>query len=312
MNYHELLDEATVRLGSALLGSKKFFAQSLDAPPIDEAVREAAPTSTATTQASTDLTFEQTDTPQTISIQTPTGTYEAGYLVWQWKRPSLPTILFHHGSGEDPFDVGRFAMHSVTRLFADPEDIPANIIAVRAPFHDEGSDTYAKAMGDLGDFVGMLAASTAVTETLREALIEQGGPAVVVSGISLGGWVTNLHHAVHDSAQLYAPLFAGDRLGEMFVSSAYHRMTGELAHDQPDTIRDLLDFEEVYADATAPTRPLLGRYDRIIELEVQQPAYADADLAVIDYGHVTGALQASTLREHVVEAMVEAPGADET
>ncbi len=303
MNYHEVLDEATVRLSSALLGSNKFFATSLESPPIGEVIQES----------STDLQGDiETESAQTRPVETPNGTYEAGYLVWQWKRPTLPTILFHHGSGEDPFDVGRFASNSVKRLFEDPADIPANIIAVRAPYHDGSAGEYANAMGELEDFVGMLSASTALVEALREQLVAQGSPVVVVSGISLGGWVTTLHRAYHDSAQLYAPIFAGDRLGEMFVSSAYRRMTGGLAQEHPDTLREILDFGDAYASATAESRPMLGRYDRIIELEVQQSAFADEDLSVIDYGHVTGALQSQRLRDHVVEAMVEAPGHDET
>lgn len=299
MNYHEVLDEATVRLSSALLGSNKFFASSIESPPIGEVIQGT------TVDLGSDV---ETEEVTTLDVDTPTGTYEAGYLAWQWKRASLPTILFHHGSGEDPFDVGRFASNSVKRLFEDPEDIPANIVAVRAPYHDGSAGEYARAMGDLEDFVGMLSASTALVEALGERLVTQGAPAVVVSGISLGGWVTTLHRAYHDSAQLYAPIFAGDRLGEMFVSSAYRRMTGSLAQEHPDTLREILDFQDAYASATAASRPMLGRFDRIIELEVQQSAFADEDLSVIDYGHVTGALQSQRLRDHVVEAMVEAPG----
>lgn len=300
MNYHELLDEATVRLGSALLGSKTFFRESIDADPITDVATEA------TADLRTNSFEEETLRP--VTVQTPEDTYEAGYRVLDWKRPTLPTILFHHGSGEDPFDTGRLTSNSVTRLFADPGDVPANIVAIRAPFHEGSTSDYARAMGDLADFVGMLAASTALVEALRERLVRDGAPAVVVSGISLGGWVTTLHRATHDTAEMYVPLFAGDRLGEMFVSSAYRKMTGTLAEDNPDRLREVLDYPDAYADATAPVRPLLGRYDRIIELEVQQPAFADQDLTVIDYGHVTGALQASRLREHIVSATVEAPG----
>ena len=301
MNYHALLDEATVRLGSALLGSQKFFAESIDAPHIGEVVADAT----------VDLDREiagATDQPTFVTADTPTGTYETGYDVIDWKRASLPTIIFHHGSGEDPFDVGRLATDSVSRIFADPETINANLIAVRAPYHDGSAGDYARAMGELADFEGMLASSTALVEALREQLVAQGTPVVLVSGISLGGWVTTLHRAYHDSAEMYAPIFAGDRLGEMFATSAYRSMTGELARENPETLRETLDFPDAYADATSACRPMLGRYDRIIELEVQGEAFADEDLAVIDYGHVTGSLQSGRLREYVAQAVVEAPG----
>lgn len=300
MNHHGLLDIATVRLGSALLGDDRFFAQSLETEPIGTVVAD----SMATVKSS----LPATEGPQSVRVETPAGPYRAGYQVLDWKRASLPTLLFHHGSGEDPFATGRFSTNSVSRIFGNSESVPANIIAVRAPFHDGSTSDYARAMGDLADFGGMLGAATSLIEALRERLNETGSPAVIISGISLGGWVTNLHRAFEDSAECYAPLFGGDRLGEMFVSSAYSRMTGSLAQDHPETLRETLDFPDAFAIATAPLRPILGRYDRIIELEAQAPAYSDTELKVIEYGHVTGSLQSGLLRDHLLDAVVEAPG----
>ena len=299
MNHHGILDVATVRLSGALLGSKKFFAESLESPPIADAVADAT---------TTDSIAPKSEEVQTVEVETPTGTYEAGYRAWRWRGEGASTIVFHHGSGENPFDLGRFSPNSVRRLFPEDEPTPANVIAVRAPFHDGSATAYARAMGNLRDFVGMLAASTGLVEALVSELHDGGSPAVVVSGISLGGWVSTLHRAVHGSAELYAPIFAGDRLGEMFVSSAYRHMTGNPARERPDTVREKLDFEEAYAEADSPTKPVLARYDRIIEYDVQRPAFDGTDLEVIDYGHVTGSLQSTRLREHVIEAVTEAPG----
>jgi hypothetical protein len=305
MNYHALLDDATIRLSAALVGSKKFFAQSLESPPIDEAT-----TRTTLETALPDLDRHDTEVGpmmHPIDIQTPTGTYETAFRIRHWRGESAPTIIFHHGSGEDPFATGRFTSHSVKRLFPAGFDPHANLIVLRAPFHGESTSTYAKAMGELGDFVGMLAASTALAEALTDELHDMGSTAVVLSGISLGGWVTTLHRAFHGSADMYAPIFAGHKLGEMFVASVYHHMTGELARENPDRLREILDFDDAYNEAEAPCKPVLALYDRIIQYGVQRPAFKDADLSTIKYGHVTGSLQSSLLREHVLDAVTEAP-----
>lgn len=298
MALHGTVDDATIRLSSALLGSKKFFATSLDSDPLPEIAAEA-------TAPIDDL---GTEGVQSVTVETPTGDYEAAYGVRSWKGPSSPAVIFHHGSGEDPFSEGRFDSTSVDRIFGDGSEIPGSVIAVRAPFHDRSSREYARSMGDVADFVGMLAASTAVTDALVDRLHDLGVPAVVVSGISLGGWVTNLHRAVDDSADLYAPIFAGDRLGELFVSSVYRRMTGRRARQHPDRVRHTLDFVEAFDRADAPVSGLLGRYDRIIEYEVQRQAYGYGELTTVDYGHVTGSLASDRLREHVLEALRTAPG----
>lgn len=302
MNVHTLLDDATVALSSLFLTGNKFFADAIETDPLLDVAAEA------TAPDLPPVAETDPEDPESVAVDTPNGTYEAAYAAWDWKRASLPTIVFHHGSGENPFGEGRFNSTTLHRAFADPEDVNANIVAVRAPFHDRSAREYARAMTDLADFVGMLASSTAVVDALTHQLHAQDAPAVIVSGISLGGWVSTLHQATHDSAELYAPIFAGDRLGEMFVASAYRRMTGPLARENPEALRQALDYREAYAESDSPTRPLLARYDRIIEFGVQQPAFDPEDRTVIDYGHVTGSLQTEQLREHVVRAMIEAPG----
>ncbi len=305
MNTHALLDEFTIRLSSLLLGRSKFFTESIDSAPILDVIED-----TTLPDRSQPIHETSKNDPAIVEVETPTGTYEAAVGAWQWKRSTRPTIVFHHGSGENPFDEGRFASSSLDRIFEDPSDIEANIVAVRAPFHDLTAWKYARSMGDLSKFVGMLASSTALVQAVTEDLHAERSPAVVVSGISLGGWVTTLHQTAYDSAELYAPIFAGDRLGEMFVSSAYRGMTSELARMNPERLTEVLDYRQAYADVESPTRPLLARYDRIIEYGVQQPAYDDEVQEVIDYGHVTGSLQAERLRQHVVDVMIEAPGRD--
>jgi hypothetical protein len=303
MNRHELIDVATVRLSALLLGESTFFAGSVDAPPLVDVTTETTPR------------VDEEEGPSTagrrdVAVDTPLGEFETAYLPWQWLGPEYPTLVYHHGSGERPFDVGRVSANSFRRLFLTPgEDLPVNLIAVRAPFHDGSSRAYARAMGDLENFVGMLAASTGVLEALTERIADRADGPVVLSGISLGGWAVNLHRACFGSADRYVPLFAGAALGEMFVSSVYRYMTADVARRRPARLRDVLDFEDAFRAVEADDcAPLLGRYDRIIEYDRQRPSYTGMSLAVLDRGHVTGALAAVTLRQHVLEAV---PGTDD-
>ncbi|MFC4249258.1 hypothetical protein ACFOZ7_20390 [Natribaculum luteum] len=295
MKHHELLDVATVRSSALLLRNAKFFARSVDAPPITDVA------------AGTRVRVDDVSSAgvQEVVVETPVGEFEAAYLPWQWRGTEYPTLLYHHGSGERPFDFGRFSSNSFRRLFVSSDrEVPANVVAVRAPFHDRSSVEYARAMGDLENFVGMLAASVGLLEALAERVREQGSPGVVASGISLGGWAVNIHRACVGGLERYAPIFAGAALGEMFVSSVYRKMTGERARANPDRLRNVLDFEGAFAAGDADDcSPLLARYDRIIEFERQRGIYDDHPMAVIEKGHVTGSLATETLRGHVLEAI---------
>jgi len=95
----------------------------------------------------------QASTPSTS--RPPLGTFEAAYMPWQWHGPEYPTVVYHHGSGEHPFEFGRFLSNSFRGLFVGHEvDLPVNIVGVRAPFHDRSQTEYARALGDLGTSSG--------------------------------------------------------------------------------------------------------------------------------------------------------------
>ncbi|UWG46747.1 hypothetical protein HSRCO_0450 [Halanaeroarchaeum sp. HSR-CO] len=306
MNVHGSIDDLTVRLAGALLGDERFFRDSLESPPLVDAAADAAVDGMEFDGAARAVTGAATI--QTVDAQTPTGEYQAWYRFEEWKGVGHPTVIFHHGSGEDPFASGMFGGTSVDRLFGDGEELRANVVVVRAPFHDRTAGEYVRRMGDLADFVGLLASSTAVIEALVARLHEMGTPAVVVSGISLGGWVTNLHRAVHGTAERYAPIFAGARLGEVFTSSAYRHMTAPNARESPDRLEAVLDFDGAFDRADAQVKGLLARHDRIVEYAVQKDAYAPDELVTMNYGHVTGSLSSEWHRVHLEKALREAPG----
>lgn len=55
--------------------------------------------------------------------------------------------------------------------------------------------------------------------------------------------------------------------------------------------------------------PLLTRYDRIVEYDVQRSGYEGFPVAVLDKGHITSALAADALRWHLLAAVRETEGA---
>ncbi|WP_348612443.1 hypothetical protein [Halobaculum rarum] len=296
-NIHELIDVGTIQVSARFLRDAKFFARSFDSRPLIEVASES--------EASVDDLDRAGE--QTVPVDTPIGAFEAAYMPWQWRGPDYPTLIYHHGSGERPFDFGRFSSNSFRRLFVETdEEIPANLVAVRAPFHDGSNMEYARAMGDLENFVGMLAASAALIDALATQASDRTNSPVLASGISLGGWAVNLHRACFDTVDRYAPIFAGAALGELFVSSVYRKMTAGAARRRPDHLREVLDFEEEFRAVDATNcAPLLARYDRIIEYDRQRPAYAGMSLSVLDKGHVTGSLATDRLREHVLSVLSE-------
>ena len=302
MNVHELLDVGTVGLSALLVRDAKFFARSLAAPSLLDAAADADADVAAAALSKAGR--------RTVTVDTPCGEFEAAYVPWRWRGPEYPTLVYHHGSGERPFDFGRFGTNSFRRLFvAADSEIPANVVAVRAPFHDGTNAAYARAMGDLENFVGMLAASVGLMEALTVRARERTDASVHLAGISLGGWATNLHRACFDTADGYVPMFAGAALGEMFVSSAYRKLTGAPARRNPGRLREVLDFEEAFAAVDADDcRPLLGRYDRIIEYEAQRPGYGEMAPVVLNRGHVTGSLATARLREHVLDGLSNGRG----
>ncbi|WP_306438846.1 hypothetical protein [Natronococcus pandeyae] len=153
----------------------------------------------------------------------------------------------------------------------------------------------------------MLAASAALIEALAKRTRERTEAPVVASGISLGGWAINLHRACFGAVDRYVPIFAGAALGELFVSSVYRKLAGEPARRRPERLRAVLDFEEAFrAIGADDCEPLLARYDRIIEFDRQRPSYDGLPVAVLNKGHVTGALATTALREHVVRVLTDA------
>lgn len=308
MNLHSGVDRFTARLGGFFARGDRFFAREVESLPlaavIDRTRFEVPPP-----------VGEQTCE---FPVATPVGTLDAGYRTARWLGVSAPTLIYLQGSGERAFDFsarGKNTFRSVLLDAAPP--LPANLIVVRAPFHGGSQREYARAMGRLGNFTAMLAVLVKTAEGLVTHLRGIGGGPVVLTGISLGGWATNMHATYLGGADLYAPLLAGTALAELFLDSSYRRMTAADALNQPDVLRAALNFEADFA-ARAPARrvrPLLARHDQFIRCERQRASYGGVRVAFIERGHVTAAASPALLRRHLDDALEairgdQAPGGE--
>lgn len=298
MNHHTLIDNLTVVVGSRLVGRNKFFANSFDSAPIGDVILES--------DASLDGLHR--DGVWEVPVSTPVGDLTFGYDVWRWVGPDVPTVVYHHGNNENPFDDSRFTTHTFGTIFhGHPAEFRANVIAVRAPFHTLSTRDFARQMGTLANFTSMLAGSVAGIEALIRRVHREWTSPVIVSGFSLGGWVSNLHRAYHDTASAYAPMFAGAALDDVFVGSSYHRMVAPTAREQSNRISSVLNFEsDTDAARDVTVLGLLGRHDQFIRLEFQRRCYDESDLTIIPKGHVTGSLAGDRLRRHIVNAIERA------
>nr|WP_319475082.1 alpha/beta hydrolase family protein [uncultured Sphaerochaeta sp.] len=240
------------------------------------------------------------------------GTYPGGMLdpafhVVQFIGWDKPTLIYHHGNNEQPFNYGHVAKNTFkTVILSNKDQFDANIINIRAPFHHNGMRQYLEKIGYLSEFTAMLSASVKLVEQLVETLKLKGNGKVVVSGVSLGGWVTNLHRSYFNSADTYIPMFAGAALDELFLSSYYRKLSSSLVRTNPEEITRILNFEEQFKSChKSNVYPLMARYDQIIEYERQRRCYGSTPINIIDKGHITGALASHLLSEHVLSAMKE-------
>ena len=97
---------------------------------------------------------------------------------------------------------------------------------------------------------------------------------------------------------------AGTRPEAVFLKSHYRKLTAASALANPELLRDRLNFEsEFLANETPDCRPLLFRYDQLVELEEQLPGYRNLDVSIIDKGHFTGQQAIDELRAHILTSL---------
>jgi hypothetical protein len=288
---HAFLDRASTASGLLMRDRSKYFAETLDSATIAEHLDAITVEPFPVTSAGV----------HELRATSAVGVLDPACLVARWAGPDRPSLIIHHGNNERPFAFGRSAKNFLGKALLLPEPPDANVYVLRAAFHAGTLRQYMREIRSLERFVALLATSTALVEGVVDAVRAAGSPRVVVSGLSLGGWVTNLHRAHHGTADAYVPVFAGAALAEVFLSTPYRRLTSRRALAQPERLREVLTFEDDFmAVASDDVFPLMARYDQYIDLDRQRRCYGDRPVAVLDKGHVTGGLDAAALRAHVL------------
>lgn len=292
MNKHILSDKFTVSIASATVG--KFFSESIESPGYKDFLED-----TTVSLSSLEEGIHEAE------AATPVRKMDPAYFVAQWKGKGYPTIIYHHGNNERPFNFSRFAKNSFKNIFMDSQEpIDANLIAIRAPFHKASLKDYQKKIKHLSNFVGMLSVSVKLVEEIIHRLKDQEIAPVLVSGISLGGWVTNLHRSYYNTADVYVPLLAGAALDHLFTDSRYRKMAGQNARENPAKIRETLNFEEDFQKIKDDNVfPLLGQYDQYIQYERQRKSYSTDNIKLLKTGHITSFLAEEELRDHILTVM---------
>ncbi len=283
MNHHSFLDSFSLWLGLPFLRSKKYFRKSVEGPRVKELLYDI----------NLDFPNIKGEGEYDVESDTDVGKIDPKFKVKFNRGKEFPTIIYHHGNAENPYDK-RF-----NKIFSHKKgDIDANLIVVREPFQ-ESLKVYMEKLKDLKNFVYMLATTVKVTEEIIAQYRSSSN--IIVSGISLGGWVTNMHRSYYNTADTYVPLLAGAKLGSLFTDSKYRLITSDRALKQEEKIKNTLNFEDDFLSIKSRNvHPLLARYDQYIEYDVQKPCYEGLEVDVIDKGHITTARSYDILREHIL------------
>jgi hypothetical protein len=275
MRRHTALDALVASVGSVYGETLKFFSEGVQSPPLATLVKGMVPSVPPPTGTG----------EYTATISANGETIETRYTVERWEGAAAPTLIFHHGSGDIPY---RRRLERILRAAGPRRDaLPGtNVIATSSPYNETRREYFA-AIRDLERFATLLAGSAVLIEGLRQVL-PQSSP-FIVSGISLGGWITNLHHACFDTATEYRPIFAGAALDALFTDSSYTALTSKKALADPGVLKQCLNFEEDFGRRpNEKVFPLLARYDQYITLERQGGIYGRENVTIIDKGHITG------------------------
>jgi hypothetical protein len=155
---------------------------------------------------------------------------------------------------------------------------------------------------DIKNITVSLALTAVMVEKIVDQLRKTGSGRITVSGISLGGFVTNMHRAFFNTADIYIPFLAGAAFGDVFIRSDFEELTSELFKKNHEKIRETMNFEKEFMGiGKRNVFPLLGRFDKFIELDTHVKCYGSNPLKIVNRGHVTAAFSAKMLRDHVFE-----------
>ncbi|MFW5994398.1 MAG: hypothetical protein ACOCQF_04560 [Halanaerobiaceae bacterium] len=289
MGIHGLIDIVSISLGSLLI--KKYFREDLSGRPLEE-----------------HLDFLEVDLPELpaadlegdyqVQASTLVGSLDALFRIAQWRGNEYPTIIYHHGASEVPFDFG------FKKIFPyEKQVIEANLILIRAPFHGSRKE-YSENILTMDNFLAMVATSVSLIENLISHLKDKDCQDIMIAGTSLGGYVSNFHHIYYNTASKYIPIMAGANFYDTLFESIYRKGVIKTSSTEREQLEELLDFTDEFSDCdNSNVYPLLAKNDRIVRLEVQKESYGNLSVETFDKGHVTGAIDGETIRNHIFSSI---------
>jgi len=265
VNRDVLLDRAFLLGIRALTHRRRYFRDGVASSPFDVHLAEVC------------VEWPALDGVATTAVRAETlaGPLRAALSVRKWVGADAPTLVWHHGGGEYPYDT------LFEGAFPDPAAVEANLVVVRAPGHETRSGVL-----DVGATLDRYLATMAVAVDATEHVVAATTGRSVVAGYSLGGFVTNRHHVAHDSADAYVPFMAGTAHGVVFLTTV---PAAPRALAAPALVRERLDFtDEWRARDHDHVHAVLGLHDCLNRYETQRASYPGLDPEVWCLGHVRG------------------------
>lgn len=193
MNHHIKADIEAIALTAEAIGDKKFFARNLESAGFREHLDEIR----------LRLPDFSGEGEYRVTAVTTVGTLHAAFMVAQWPGPDRPTVIYHHGNNERPFDLSAATGNSFNSvLHRNHQPFPANLIALRAAYHDIPLKDYMDRIGDLNCFIAMMSLSTALFEAL---VLRLERPRVVRSSSAVSVWAAGRRTCT--GAFMTAPIF---------------------------------------------------------------------------------------------------------
>jgi hypothetical protein len=292
MNIHSFLDNLIVKMMKAVAGKRRIFSKSIESPSFSELMPLIS------------LKVPKMDGVgiYRVEAETPAGLMNPAFKVQKWLGNDFPTIIYHHGNSERPFKIRRFARNTFFKIFINTDNpVEANLIALCSPMHNIPVKVYQQKLTELINFTVSFAVMAKLVEELLVQIKTKSQKPVIVSGISFGGFVTNLHRAFFGTADTYIPMLAGSSMEKTFTQSGFYELASDLVKDNPEKMKEILNFDKQFmGKAKNNIFPLLGKYDQFVRLESHLECYENHPVNIIERGHLTTAFSPETMREHIL------------
>ncbi len=290
MNRHGLID--TVAISAGVLFFPGYFRNKVESASFEEHFK-------AVSVIVPELKEEK---EYNITASTLVGELDAAVRMAQWKGEDYPTVIYHHGAMEIPYDYGFKNIFPMDKM-----ELPVNLFLIRAPFHSQRK-SFMKGMVATENWLAMMAVSICVIDQVIGQVRSKSDKKILLGGTSLGGYISNLHHIHFNTADVYTPLLAGLAMHDTFLNSVYRKAVDDFPKSQPELMTKLFDFQPAFEQSGHLHNnvfPLLGKHDAIIRFEIQRDSYAGLEVETIEKGHTTGALSYEALRKHMLEKVLQ-------